>query len=85
MWDVENKEPFKIIECHRDRIHCIAWNWMGDLIATTCKDKKIRIIDARSGEVLKVGVIFNLDQVRVVMIKDDVTCGCNDVKYPLHN
>ena len=27
----------------------------GSLLATTCKDKKLRIIDPRSGEVLRVG------------------------------
>ncbi|XP_038078174.1 LOW QUALITY PROTEIN: coronin-2B-like [Patiria miniata] len=55
IWDVEQEEPFQIIECHRDRINCVAWSWVGDLLVTTCKDKKIRIIDARTGEILKIG------------------------------
>ncbi|XP_022085077.1 coronin-2B-like isoform X2 [Acanthaster planci] len=55
IWDVQQEKVFKIIDCHRDRINCVAWSWVGDLLATTSKDKKIRIIDARSGEVLKIG------------------------------
>ncbi|XP_033624750.1 coronin-2B-like isoform X1 [Asterias rubens] len=55
IWDVEQQEAFNIIQCHSDRIFCMAFNFMGDLLATTCKDKKIRILDARTGEVLMIG------------------------------
>jgi coronin-1B/1C/6 len=30
---------------------CLVWNNNGSLLATHCEDKKIRIIDPRSGEV----------------------------------
>lgn len=33
----------------------MSFNWDGSLFATTCKDKKVRVIDARSGEVVQMG------------------------------
>jgi WD40 repeat protein len=32
----------------------LAWNWEGTQIATTCKEKKVRIFDARTGSALQV-------------------------------
>ena len=43
------------IECHPDVIYSMSLNRTGSLLATTCKDKKLRIIDPRSGEVLRIG------------------------------
>ena len=39
------------IDVHPDQIQCMAWNYDGSMIATTCKDKQIRIIDPRTGQV----------------------------------
>lgn len=39
----------------KDVLFSISFNLMGDKFVTTCKDKKVRIHDARTLEVLQVG------------------------------
>lgn len=41
---------------HPDMIFSICWNYNGSCIATTCKDKKIRVLDARTGQLIHVSV-----------------------------
>lgn len=48
IWDVGTAETITIIDHPDLAFHC-AWNWDGSRLATTCKDKKIRIYDARTG------------------------------------
>ncbi|XP_073257183.1 coronin-1C-like [Porites lutea] len=55
IWNLETGEAVVEIDCHPDLIYSIDWNTNGSLIATTCKDKKIRVIDARKGTVIKEG------------------------------
>lgn len=43
-----------VIECHTDVIYCMSFNRDGSLLATTSKDKKLRIIEPRSGIVVSV-------------------------------
>ena len=46
--------PFLVISeisCHTDIPLSLSWNWDGSAFATTCKDKSLRVIDARSGKV----------------------------------
>ncbi|KAJ7372160.1 Coronin-1C [Desmophyllum pertusum] len=52
IWNLETAEAVVEIDCHPDIIFSVSWNANGSLIATTCKDKKIRIIDARKGNVI---------------------------------
>ncbi|XP_056641182.1 coronin-2B-like isoform X2 [Diorhabda sublineata] len=49
VWDIEKAEAINVIDCHRDAIHSMSLNRDGSLLATTCKDKKLRIIEPRSG------------------------------------
>lgn len=49
IWDVGTAEAITVIEHPDLAFHC-AWSWDGARLATTCKDKKIRIYDARSGD-----------------------------------
>ena len=56
IWNLETGEAVVEIDCHPDLIYSVDWNTNGSLIATTCKDKKIRVIDARKGTVIKVRV-----------------------------
>lgn len=44
-----------IITCHQDVIYSMSFNRDGSLLATTCKDKKLRIIEPRSGQVVREG------------------------------
>lgn len=55
IWNIAKGQAVNAIECHPDVIYSLSLNRTGSLLATTCKDKKIRIIDPRSGEVLRVG------------------------------
>lgn len=41
------------ISCHTDTIYSLAFNYDGSQFVTTSKDKKIRVIDARSGSVVQ--------------------------------
>lgn len=43
-----------MIDCHTDVILCMSFNTDGSLLTTTCKDKKLRVIEPRSGRVLQV-------------------------------
>jgi len=54
IWNLDTGDCELEIDCHPDTIFCVDWSYDGSMIATTCKDKKLRIIDPRTGEVLKV-------------------------------
>ncbi|CAN8013999.1 unnamed protein product, partial [Ixodes persulcatus] len=55
VWDVSRAEAVRTIDCHPDSIHSMSFNRDGSLLATTCKDKKLRVIDPRTGNVIRVG------------------------------
>eukprot|EP00033_Pygsuia_biforma_P000142 GCRY01000179.1.p1 GENE.GCRY01000179.1~~GCRY01000179.1.p1 ORF type:complete len:454 (-),score=108.09 GCRY01000179.1:30-1391(-) len=48
IWDVETAEEKYQLSGHTDMILSTAWNHDGSLIATTCKDKKLRVFDPRA-------------------------------------
>ena len=54
VWDVGCGEAVNVIDCHPDVIYSMSFNRDGSLIATTCKDKKLRVIEPRRGIVLSV-------------------------------
>lgn len=54
VWDTSTGEILMESAVHPDMIYSISWDYNGSRIATTCKDKNIRVLDARSGEVLQV-------------------------------
>jgi len=51
IWNVGTGEALVKIECHPDQIYSACWDWNGSQLVTTCKDKKIRLINPRTGEV----------------------------------
>ena len=55
IWNVSKASILCTIDCHPEVILSVSWNYNGSRIVTSCKDKLFRVIDARSGEVLKVG------------------------------
>jgi coronin-2 len=72
LWNLEKAEPIRIISCHNDTIHSMCWNRNGSLFATCCKDRKIRIIDPRTGAVVVKGDGHQGSKIsRVVML----SCG----------
>ena len=54
IWNVGCGEALSTIDVHPDIIYSCCFNWDGSLLLTTCKDKKIRIINPRDGEVFEV-------------------------------
>jgi len=53
IWNVQCAEPLNTIDVHTDHIYSCCFNWDGSLLLTTCKDKKIRIINPRNSEVFE--------------------------------
>jgi WD40 repeat protein len=52
VWDIERgKDVFSLDGQHTDIINACDWNVSGSLLATACKDKKIRVIDPRQSKV----------------------------------
>eukprot|EP00948_MAST-09A_sp_MAST-9A-sp1_P000569 g569.t1 len=47
IWDVENEKEICELEGHTGNVSHSAWNHDGSLLLTTCKDRKVRIFDAR--------------------------------------
>ncbi|XP_021559847.1 coronin-6 isoform X3 [Neomonachus schauinslandi] len=53
IWNVGTGEVLlSLDDMHPDVIHSVCWNSNGSLLATTCKDKNLRIIDPRKGQVV---------------------------------
>jgi WD40 repeat protein len=54
-WNVGTEEPVLEIEVP-EQVWSMSFNYNGNKLACTAKDKKLRIIDSHSGEILKVRV-----------------------------
>ncbi|KAK8775774.1 hypothetical protein V5799_030880 [Amblyomma americanum] len=50
IWNVGTGEILSCID-HPDMVFSCCWNWDGSRIVTTCKDRKIRVYNPRSGEI----------------------------------
>lgn len=51
IWNVGTGESLLQLDCHPDIVYSACWNWDGSQLLTTCKDKKLRIINPRTGQV----------------------------------
>lgn len=50
LWDLGSPEsPKSVLNGHNDAVQSMAFNPSGTLLATTCRDRKIRIFDPRAG------------------------------------
>lgn len=54
IWNTETGEQLAKTEPLPDMMQSICWNYDGSKIALTCKDKKIRVMNARTGAFEKV-------------------------------
>ncbi|KAM8999688.1 coronin-6 isoform 4-T11 [Sarcophilus harrisii] len=53
IWNVGTGEMLlSLDDTHPDVIHSVCWNTNGSLLCTTCKDKTLRVIDPRKGQVV---------------------------------
>lgn len=53
LWDIESGKTISTVEKHSNIIQSVSWNKNGSLLATSSKDKKLRLIDPRSNEVVR--------------------------------
>eukprot|EP01087_Luapelamoeba_hula_P007492 TRINITY_DN183_c0_g1_i1.p2 TRINITY_DN183_c0_g1~~TRINITY_DN183_c0_g1_i1.p2 ORF type:complete len:453 (+),score=97.91 TRINITY_DN183_c0_g1_i1:124-1482(+) len=51
IWDAEKGRANNTVEGHGNIIQSVSWNYEGSLLVTTCKDKKMRIVDPRQQSV----------------------------------
>uniref|UniRef100_A0A3Q2CSY9 Coronin n=1 Tax=Cyprinodon variegatus TaxID=28743 RepID=A0A3Q2CSY9_CYPVA len=58
IWNLDSpeqviKNPVRTIQHHTDVVLSMSFNTDGSLLATTCRDRKVRLMEARSGNVLQ--------------------------------
>ena len=72
LWDVGSGCPLTEISCHPDNPLSVSWNYDGSLLATTCKDKTLRVIDPRSGNIVsqKQNAHEGTKSCKVIFLKD---------------
>ena len=59
VWDVGTGEALNSVELP-DIPLCASWNRNGSNVVTSCKDKKVRILDPRAGTIVKVRMPHDL-------------------------
>jgi len=47
IWNINDQEEVMSIPVN-DQVWCMRWNYFGNILAATCKDKKLRLLDPRS-------------------------------------
>jgi len=73
LWDIEQGKNIKTVEGHADIIQSLDWNYNGSQIATTCKDKKLRVFDPRSDTISQETICHQgIKGSRVCWMKDKV-------------
>jgi coronin-1B/1C/6 len=71
VWNVATAEILAEINAHADVIYSANWNYNGSRIVTTCKDKNIRLFDARTGALIKEGKGHQaVKPMRAIFMKD---------------
>ncbi|KAF4527162.1 hypothetical protein B566_EDAN007187 [Ephemera danica] len=85
IWNVGVGEVMVHIDCHPDIVYSACWNWDGSSLITTCKDKKMRIINPRTGEIeerqYSLRAPDHLSE-PIVMVELDTS---NGVMFPLYD
>ncbi|CAM9194657.1 unnamed protein product, partial [Lampetra fluviatilis] len=52
VWNVGTEQALVTLDLHPDLIYSVSWNRDGSRICTACKDKKLRVIDPRKGDIV---------------------------------
>lgn len=50
LWDLNAQKAGAELNAHPDLVHSMSFNHTGALLATTCKDKKLRVFDVRASK-----------------------------------
>jgi len=53
LWDISKGQEKQELTGHTEIIQSLTWDWTGSLLATTCKDKKLRVFDVRANKVVQ--------------------------------
>ncbi|CAG0923900.1 unnamed protein product, partial [Notodromas monacha] len=53
VWNIAQGNAIRVLDMHPDSVYSLSFNRDGSRLATTCKDKKLRIIDPRSGKLIQ--------------------------------
>lgn len=56
VWNIEREEAVSKLDCGNTSILSISFNWDGSLMASTTKDKKLKVFDPRTGDVFQEGI-----------------------------
>ena len=49
VWNAERAAPVVVLSVHSNTIHSVCWQRDGALLATSSKDKELRVLDPRAG------------------------------------
>lgn len=81
MWDTRRAALMQTIDLHTDVVYSLSLNRDGSRMVTTCRDKRLRIIDPLSGKLLQVwscvvlfGVVFSKKSRCFVSMSELVLC-----------
>lgn len=73
LWDVEKGNNVITVEGHTDIIQSVDWNYNGSQLASTCKDKKLRVFDPRTNSIAQEGICHQgVKGSRVCWLKEKV-------------
>ncbi|OWK53506.1 Coronin-2A [Lonchura striata] len=86
-------KPVKILDAHKDVVLSMSFNTDGSLLATACRDRKIRVIDPRAGTVLQVGwvqrfmvhLISSLENDLSVPLLEEDLDGSSGLLFPIYD
>jgi len=51
LWDVEQGKNIFTVDGHTDIVQSVDWNYNGSQLASSCKDKKLRVFDPRTNTI----------------------------------
>jgi len=73
LWGVEQGSNIFTVDGHTDIIQSVEWNYNGSQLASTCKDKKLRVFDPRTNTIASEVVCHQgVKGSRVCWLKDKV-------------
>jgi len=73
LWDVEQGNNIFTVDGHTDIVQSVDWNHNGSQLATTCKDKKVRVFDPRTSAIAHEAICHQgVKGSRVTWMKDKV-------------
>ena len=72
VWNAERAAPVVVLSVHSNTIHSVCWQRDGALLATSSKDKQLRVLDPRAGPGAPAYCLLSTlsSTVRVLMIYD---------------